>query len=63
MEWIASASAFVILFCGFLFYSDLLTETDSDVVLWCTVFLLGATYSVLFVFVLYDLKVGRCKLV
>ena len=32
--WVACASSFVILFCGFLFFSDLLTSSDSAIVLW-----------------------------
>ena len=36
MTRVACASSFVILFCGFLFFSDLLTTKDSAIVLWFT---------------------------
>ena len=51
----ACASSFVILFCGFLFFSDLLTSCDSAIVLWFTVSLVVFTYLVIFFFVFFDL--------
>ena len=55
MEWVACASSFVILFCGFLFFSDLLTSRDSSIVLWFTVSLVVITYLIIFFFVFFDL--------
>jgi hypothetical protein len=52
---VACASSFVILFCGFLFFSDLLTSRDSAIVLWFTVSLVVFTYLVIFFFVFYDI--------
>jgi hypothetical protein len=52
---VACASSFVILFCGFLFFSDLLTSRDSAIVLWFTVSLVVFTYLVIFFFVFFDL--------
>jgi len=54
-EWIASCASFLILFAGFLFFSDLLTPGDSKVVLWSTIGLLVGTYVVVAAFIMYDL--------
>ena len=55
MEWVASSASFLILFSGFLFFSDLLGSGDSKLVLWCTIVLLVSTYVIIGAFILYDL--------
>jgi len=57
MEWLASTSAFFILFFGFLFFGfmDVLSKASQDTLTWATVSLLSLTYAILVVFVVLDI--------
>ena len=57
MEWLASTSAFFILFFGFLFFGfmDVLSKASQDTLTWTTMSLLSLTYAILVVFVVLDI--------
>ena len=57
MEWLASTSAFFILFFGFLFFGfmDVLSKASQDTLTWATMSLLSLTYAILVVFVVLDI--------